>query len=144
MGEEDDRADVQAATRDFYAAVESGDLDALVALWLPGSSTVCIHQGFGPVRGTMRILRSWALVMAQATYVHYVLTDEVVEMYGDTAVVTCTENVLSAGRTTPVESFDGGRAIATHVLKRAPQRRWLLVARHASPLADSWRTAEEK
>jgi ketosteroid isomerase-like protein len=140
---DEDRADVQAATRRFYAAVESGDLDEMTALWQPGAGTVCVHPGFGPVRGTAKVLRSWALVMAQASYVQYVLTDETVELHGDTAVVSCTENVLSAGRGTPVESFDGGRAVATHVLRRSDGGRWLLVARHASPLADSWRTVEE-
>lgn len=136
----DDRSAVQAATRRFYAAVESGDLDEMAALWQPGDATLCVHPGFGPVRGTPTVLRSWALVMAQASYVHYVLTDEVVEVHGDTAVVSCTENVLSAGPGTPRESFDGGRGVATHVLRRTGDGGWLLVARHASPLADTWRT----
>ena len=136
----DDRSAVQAATRRFYAAVEAGDLDEMTALWLPGEATLCVHPGFGPVRGTATILRSWALVMAQASYVQYVLTDEVVDVHGDTAVVSCIENVLSAGRRTPKESFDGGRGVATHVLQRAGGGEWLLVARHASPLADTWRT----
>ena len=112
----------------------------MTALWLPGEATLCVHPGFGPVRGTATILRSWALVMAQASYVQYVLTDEVVDVHGDTAVVSCIENVLSAGRRTPKESFDGGRGVATHVLQRAGDGEWLLVARHASPLADTWRT----
>lgn len=136
----DDRSAVQAATRRFYAAVEAGDLDEMTALWQPGEATLCVHPGFGALRGTPTVLRSWALVMAQASYVQYVLTDEVVDVHGDLAVVSCTENVLSAGRGTPRESFDGARGVATHVLRRSGDGEWLLVARHASPLADTWRT----
>jgi len=139
----DDRAAVAQATRRFHAAVEVGDLDELTSLWQPGTGTVCVHPGFGHVRGTSAILRSWALVMAQASYVQYVITDEVIDLDGDAAIVSCTENVLSAGRGTPLQSFDGGRVAATHVLKRSGGR-WLLVARHASPLAASWRTLEER
>jgi ketosteroid isomerase-like protein len=75
--------------------------------------------------------------------VQYVLTDEVVQLHGDTAVAGCTENVLSVGRRTPVQEFDGGRAAATHVLARSDEGGWLLVARHASYLADTWQTTEE-
>jgi ketosteroid isomerase-like protein len=135
---DDDVAAVHDITRRFYAAVESGDLDEMTALWQPGQATLCIHPGFGPVRGTATVLRSWALVMAQASYVQYVLTDESVEVYGDTAIASCIENVLSAGRETPVESFDGGRTVATFVLRRPTAGQWQLVARHASPLADNW------
>jgi ketosteroid isomerase-like protein len=139
----DERAEVQAVVRRFYAAVESGDLDEMTALWQPGSQSLCVHPGFGPVRGTATVLRSWALVMAQASYVQYVLTDELVEVQGDTALAGVTENVLSAGRGTPVESFDGGRVVATFVLRRDADARWRILARHASPLADTWRTVED-
>jgi len=141
---DDDRAAVADATRRFHAAVESGDLDELTSLWQPGAGTVCVHPGFGHVRGTPAILRSWALVMAQASYVQYVITDEVIDVAGDTAIVSCTENVLSAGRGTPVQSFDGARVVATHLLRRGDGGQWLLVARHGSPLADSWRTLEDR
>jgi ketosteroid isomerase-like protein len=138
---DDDVAAVRDVTRRFYAAVESGDLDEMTALWQPGEATLCIHPGFGPVRGTATVLRSWALVMAQASYVQYVLTDEAVEVHGDTAIASCIENVLSAGRGTPVQSFDGGRTVATFVLRRCADGQWLLVARHGSPLADNWRSS---
>jgi ketosteroid isomerase-like protein len=139
----DDRAEVQAMVRRFYAAVESGDLDEMTELWQPGAQTLCVHPGFGPVLGTATILRSWALVMAQASYVQYVLTDQREEVQGDTALASVTENVLSAGRGTPVESFDGGRVVATFVLRRDTGSRWWILARHASPLADTWRTLED-
>jgi ketosteroid isomerase-like protein len=119
---DDDVAAVHDITRRFYAAVESGDLDEMTALWRPGQATLCIHPGFGPVRGTATVLRSWALVMAQASYVQYVLTDESVEVYGDTAIASCIENVLSAGRETPVESFDGGVAPLPRSSCAAPLR----------------------
>jgi ketosteroid isomerase-like protein len=141
---ERDLAAVHAAHRRFYTAVETADLDEMTALWQPGEHTVCVHPGFGQLRGTTTILRSWALVMAQASYLQYVLTDEVVDLHGDAAVVSCTENTLSAAHGAPVESFDGGRAVATHLLVRGVDEQWRLVARHASPVAAPWRAEGEQ
>lgn len=134
-----DREAVLAVHRRFYAAVESADLDELTAVWQPGPDAVCVHPGFGQLRGSTTILRSFALVMAQASYVQHVLTDEVVQLHGDSAVVSCTENVLSAAAGAPAESFDGGRVVATHVLLRTADGAWRMVARHASPLGVEWR-----
>lgn len=138
----DDRAVLLAAHRCFYDALEDGDLDAVAELWKPGEDTVCVHPGFGQLRGTATILRSFALLMAQASYVQYVLTDEVVDLHGDTAVLGCTENIMVAEHDEPAHGFDSSRAVATSVFLRV-QGTWRMVVHHASALGEEWRPWEE-
>jgi len=137
-----DEAALIAAHRRFYDAVERGDLDAMTELWKPGEDTVCVHPGFGQLRGTATILRSFALLMAQASYVQYVLTDEVVDLHGDTAVLGCTENIMVAGHDEPAQGFDSARAVATSVFVRV-QGGWRIIVHHASVLGEEWRPWEE-
>lgn len=134
-----ERDAVLAANTGFYAAIETGDLDLMRSLWLPGDETVCVHPGSEPLRGTSSILRSWTVVMANLPYVQFFLTDVAVHVRGDVASVLCSENVLAAGDDEPVESFAGGRAVATNVFVRtitAAGSVWRLWAHHASPVLD--------
>ncbi len=128
--------DVLAANTAHYTAFETGDLDLMGAVWVdgrPGEDAWCVHPGWSPIRGRSAILRSYAALMAGTTYIQFFLTDVGVAVNGDTAVVTCTENMLSAGADTPETSFAGGRAVATNVFVRAPDG-WRLLVHHASPV----------
>jgi ketosteroid isomerase-like protein len=134
---------VLGANSEFYAAFESGDLDAMTALWVPEGHAVCIHPGWAPVVGAAAVRRSWAVIMANTPYIQFILTDVDVTVVGDVASVTCTENVLSADEETPVQGFAGGKAVTTNVFRRAPggtgaegadQERWRLWIHHASPV----------
>lgn len=137
-----DRAALIRSQHRFYEAVERGDLDAMAELWKPGEDTVCVHPGFGQLRGTATILRSFALLMAQASYVQYVLTDEVVDLHGDTAVLGCTENMMVADQDEPAHGFDSARAVSTSVYLRVGGE-WRMVVHHASGLRAEWRPWEE-
>ncbi len=117
----------------FYAAFESADLDAMHDLWLDDPETLCVHPGALPVRGTPAINRSWALIMANTPYIQFFLTDVEVSVLADTASVTCTENVLTAGDDTAADAFGGARAVATNVFVRTPEG-WRLWIHHASPV----------
>jgi ketosteroid isomerase-like protein len=128
-----DRAEVERANAAYYAAFEAGDLDAMRELWLDDETTVCVHPGADPVRGTGPVGRSWALVMAHTPYIQFILTDVDVALRGDVASVTCTENVLTADETTATDAFGGARAVATNVFVRGPQG-WRLWIHHASPV----------
>ncbi len=131
---------VLAANAGFYTAIETADVDLMESLWLPGDETVCVHPGSEPLRGTPSILRSWTVVMANLPYVQFFLTDVAVSVRGDVATVYCSENVLSAPDGTAVESFAGGRAVATNVFVRTASGAgavWRLWAHHASPVLDA-------
>ncbi len=113
----------------FYRAVEQADVDAMAAVWDDGDVS-CVHPGHPAIRGRGPVLRSWSAVMAGTGSIHFLLTEVTVAEEGDTAVVTCTENILSRGA-------DGGDAVGAVVATNVFRRRaggWRLAVHHASPL----------
>jgi uncharacterized protein (TIGR02246 family) len=130
---ERERREVEAVNAAFYAAFETGDLDAMRGLWLEDPETLCVHPGALPVRGTSAISRSWALIMANTPYIQFFLTDVEVSVLDDVASVTCTENVLTADETMERDTFGGARAVATNVFVRTEDG-WRLWIHHSSPV----------
>ncbi len=133
-----DIAEVEAANTAFYEALERGDHTALADRWLPGEDLTvsCVHPGWPVLTGRGDVLRSYALIMANTEYIQFFLTDVNVAMTGDTALVTCTENILSGG---PAEEGDslgplvGQLVVATNVFRRTPDG-WKLWSHHGSPV----------
>ncbi|MFF9569468.1 nuclear transport factor 2 family protein [Streptomyces sp. NPDC014685] len=133
-----DIAAVEEANTAFYEAVERGDFEELSGLWLPGEDLTvsCVHPGWPVLTGRGEVLRSYALIMANTEYIQFFLTDVVVAMTGDTALVTCTENILSGG---PAEDGNalgplvGQLVVATNVFRRTPDG-WKLWSHHGSPV----------
>ena len=123
---------VAAANAELYAAFEAGDLDRMAAVWDddPTAAITCVHPGWPLLRGRDRVLRSWAVIMANTTYIQFFLTDVAVIVDGDLAVVTCDENIL-----TGVENDlgDDARVVATNVFRRRDDR-WRLWLHHGSPV----------
>ncbi|MFD5348590.1 nuclear transport factor 2 family protein [Streptomyces anulatus] len=137
-----DIAEVEAANTAFYEALERGDYDELSDRWLPGEDLTvsCVHPGWPVLTGRGDVLRSYALIMANTEYIQFFLTDVNVSMTGDTALVTCTENILSGG---PAEEGNalgplvGQLVVATNVFRRTADG-WKLWSHHGSPvLTDS-------
>ena len=100
------------------------------------------------LNGRGEVLRSYALIMANTEYIQFFLTDVHVSVTGDTALVTCTENILSGGPA-PEDSDElgplvGQLVVATNVFRRTPEG-WKLWSHHASPvLAEIRRGATER
>ena len=130
---------LEAVNSALYAAVETGDFDAMTAMWVDGpyaDSSVCVHPGWPPVVGRGQVLRAWALIMANTTYIQFFLTDVRSWVTGDVGVVSCQENILTgldAGPADGVADLTGGRVVATNVFRLTPDgwRAWL---HHASPV----------
>ncbi|MFJ8225597.1 nuclear transport factor 2 family protein [Streptomyces griseus] len=133
-----DIAEVEAANTAFYEALERGDHDELSGRWLPGEDLTvsCVHPGWPVLTGRGDVLRSYALIMANTEYIQFFLTDVNISMTEDTALVTCTENILSAG---PAEEGDalgplvGQLVVATNVFRRTADG-WKLWSHHGSPV----------
>ncbi|MFJ1614050.1 MULTISPECIES: nuclear transport factor 2 family protein [unclassified Streptomyces] len=133
-----DIAAVEQANTAFYEAMERGDFEELSGLWLPGEDLTvsCVHPGWPVLTGRGEVLRSYALIMANTEYIQFFLTDVGVAMTGDTALVTCTENILSGG---PAEDGNalgplvGQLVVATNVFRRTPNG-WKLWSHHGSPV----------
>lgn len=124
--------EVEAANLALYTALESADVDAMARVWddLDPDAVVCVHPGWPMLRGRAQVLRSWSAFMAGTDYIQFFLTDVRVDVRGDTAVVTCTENVL----TEVTESGEIGSAVvATNLFVRRPDG-WRVQVHHASPV----------
>ncbi len=83
------------------------------------------------------VLRSWAMIMANTSYIQFFLTDVEVELAGDVAVLTCVENILTAmdpnNPAADPASFAGAKAVATNVFRRT-EGQWRLWVHHGSPV----------
>ncbi len=128
--------EVLAAHAEFYAAFERSDYDAMQQIWADDEGVVCVHPAAEPIRGRANVMRSWMALMANAPYIQFFLTDVDAVVIGELASITCTENVLSATRDTPVGAFAGGKAAATNVFRRT-SKGWRLWIHHASPVLSS-------
>ena len=133
-------SDYLGTHRLFYDAVETGDVDLMASLWVDDADTSCVHPGALPLRGTAQVLRSWTVLMANVGYIQFFLTDVEVATFPrgadepTTAVVTCTENILSGEGLSSAEAFAGGKAVCTSILVKEPGG-WKFWSRHASPIA---------
>ncbi|MCW2830713.1 MAG: hypothetical protein JWP31_1405 [Aeromicrobium sp.] len=139
--------DALVVHRAFYDAVESGDVDLMASLWVDSPEVSCVHPGAVPLRGTSQVLRSWTVLMANVGYIQFFLTDVDVVLLPrgadrpDTAVIVCTENILSGEGMSSPEAFAGGKAVCTSILVRDPSGGrtagdWKFWSRHASPIAE--------
>ena len=124
-----DRAAVEAANAEFYAAFEASDLSRMRNVWMDDETASCVHPGWRVLRGTSRIMRSWALIFANTPYVQFFLTDVDVTVLGDVAVVRCVEGIL-----TSVTDAEGDSSVAaTNVFVRHDDG-WRLWLHHGSPM----------
>ncbi|MCA6092316.1 nuclear transport factor 2 family protein [Streptomyces cinnamoneus] len=137
-GARTDSERVELANTALYEAVERGDTAAMDRLWLnaPDTEVSCVHPGWPVLRGRSEVLRSYALIMASTDYIQFFLTDVEVSVAGDTAMVTCTENILSGA---PAENegelgpLVGQLVVATNVFRRAGDE-WKVWSHHGSPV----------
>ena len=123
---------VETANLAMYQAFEHADVDRMAEVWddVEPDAVVCVHPGWPMLRGRDHVLRSWSAVMAGTDYIQFFLTDVSISVLGDTAVVTCTENVL----TEVTEAGPGaGTVVATNVLVRRADG-WRVQVHHGSPV----------
>lgn len=125
----------------LYNAFEDADLDRMDALWADdglADSVVCVHPGWPTLRGRDEVMRSWAMIMANTSYIQFVLTDVELALAGEIAVVTCVENIITAADDdsgSESTAFAGAKGVATNVFRRTPTG-WRLWVRHGSPVLD--------
>ena len=122
----------EAVNAAMYEAFEAADVDRMQRVWdeVDPAAVVCVHPGWPMLRGREQVLRSWSAVMAGTEYIQFFLTDVRVSVLGDTAVVTCTENVLTE---VTEAAHAGSSVVATNVLVRRPGG-WRVQVHHGSPV----------
>jgi ketosteroid isomerase-like protein len=128
-----DVAAVSAANAELYAAIEAGDVDRLTAMWDLADDVVCVHPGWPAVRGRSRVLRSWAVIMANTAYIQFFATGVDVSVDGDVAIVTCEHGLLARSDESDMSFGETARVVASNVFRRRPDG-WRLWSHHASPV----------
>lgn len=123
------RAEIEAANARFYRAFEALDLARMDAVWAHDERASCVHPGWPLLAGWPAVRDSWGAIFANTEEMRFTLSDVRVVAAGETAVVTCTENILSgtAGRIAVTS------VLATNVFERRPDG-WRMVLHHASPI----------
>ncbi|HUF84461.1 MAG TPA: nuclear transport factor 2 family protein [Acidimicrobiia bacterium] len=129
---------VRAANAAFYAAFEARDLDAMAEVWERTERASVTHPGWPRLSGWGRVAGSWDAIFRHTPFIQFVLTDERVDVVGDTAWVTLDENILqAAGESDDGDDGDaplsGARVAATNVFVRDGDR-WQMVMHHGSPV----------
>jgi ketosteroid isomerase-like protein len=122
-----DAADVHEANAGFYRAFEALDVAEMDRVWAHSEHVRCVHPGWPLLCGWDAVRSSWQRIFDNTAEMRFTLSDVTVNVAGDLAWVTCTENILSeVGERVAVTAI-----LATNVFERAGTG-WLLVHHHAS------------
>ena len=121
--------EIEAANAGFYRAFETLDIARMEAVWAHDERATCVHPGWPLLTGWAAVRDSWDAIFANTEEMRFTLSDVRVVAAGDTAVVTCTENILSgvAGR------IAVSSVLATNVFERRSEG-WRMILHHASPV----------
>ena len=123
------RDQVLAANEAFYRAFESLELARMEAVWLRDPGIGCIHPGWPMLVGWGPVMESWQRIFGATLAMRFTLSDVRVEIRGELAWVTLTENLESRHRDGTVTA----RVQATNLFERRDGG-WYLVHHHGSPV----------
>lgn len=121
---EGDADDIEAA---FYDALQSGDIDKLMACWADEDEIVCIHPGGPRVVGPVAIRATFEAMFANGSIRAW--PQQVRKTQG---IASCVHNVLERVEVLGPDGVAQAWVIATNVYHKTTQG-WRLVAHHASP-----------
>lgn len=122
-----DNEAVKEANQRFYDAFGALDIQGMDSVWENADRSLCVHPGWPPIVGWDRIRESWQGIFENATLMHFNVQYVNVAVEGDSAWVTCVENITSVlqGRA------DNFGVLATNIFVRTAQG-WRMSAHHAS------------
>jgi ketosteroid isomerase-like protein len=117
--------------RAFYAAIEAGDLEAMMATWADDDEIVCIHPNGQRLNGHAAIRESWRAIFGSGKRLRVALSRSVRWQGAMLASHTLVQTLSIDGEPADVA------IAATNVFVRGADG-WRLLVHHASPLsADS-------
>lgn len=111
----------------FYDALQSGDIDKLMACWADEDDIVCVHPGGPRMVGATAIRAAFAAMFANGTIRAWPERRRKVESLGS-AVHHLVERIELLGPEGPRNAW----VLATNVYHKTAQG-WRMVAHHASP-----------
>src|SRR5258706_9495322 len=123
----DEREAVHRVNAFFYRALDNLDLEAMDEVWVHAGPVHCVHSGWDGLSGWSEVRRSWERIFNSTSWIRVTPTRIRVDIFGDVAVVTCTENI------TAKSEEDVGLAVAqaTNLFRKTPEG-WRLFHHHAS------------
>lgn len=122
-----DPEQVVEANLKFYFALESLDIDLMDEVWATDGSAICIHPYGTRLAGWENIRNSWEQIFRNTSFMRVDVSEVSVEVQGQTAWVTCLENISTAQG----DQMRRAQAYATNIFVYEDER-WLLVLHHAS------------
>lgn len=93
-------------------------------LWEHSDRAVCTHPGWASLRGWGKIASSFAALFQGDQALQFILTEERVNVDGDSAWVTVDENILG--------DQTGATVAALNLFARDDEGRWRMVVHHGS------------
>lgn len=124
-------AQVLAANRRFYDALEALDPAAMEACWTDAPPPACVHPGGPWQRGWREVHEGWDAIMRSTGYIEFEIADAAVVVVDPVAWVTCVERITSS-------TGDGGRTAVAEVAATnvfvLDASGWRLALHHASPV----------
>ena len=124
---------VAAVNAAYYAAFEARDLDAMAELWERTERATVTHPGWPTLRGWPIVLTSWEAIFRATPYIQFFLTEQRVDVAGDTAWVTLNENILQGTGEAQSALYDATVA-AVNLFVRIDGD-WRMVVHHGSPVS---------
>lgn len=126
---ETDEEEVLTANQVFYRALQSLDLAQMEAVWWHEDWVRCLHPGWDLIQGWEEVQESWANIFRSTAQMRVAVSRPLVHVVGDTAWVSCVENVTS--------TFEGGFETAlietTNIFVRRDGQ-WRMAHHHTTPL----------
>lgn len=114
---------VLRANRAFYEAFEARDIDRMSDVWEHTPRATCTHPGWNRLEGWGQVVASFLAIFQGPQPIQFILTNERVEVAGDTAWVSVDENILGDDA--------GSTATALNVFRLGPEG-WRMVVHHSS------------
>ncbi|MES2415685.1 MAG: nuclear transport factor 2 family protein [Pseudomonadota bacterium] len=111
----------------FYEALQSGDIDRLMACWADEDDIICVHPGGGRLVGAGAIRASFEAMFTNGSIQAQAEKVRVVESMG-ASVHSVLERIEILTEEGPRHAY----VIATNVYQKTAQG-WRMVAHHASP-----------
>lgn len=111
----------------FYEALQSGDIEKLMACWADEDDIVCVHPGGGRLLGAGAIRATFDAMFASGSIQARIEKIHKIESMG-ASVHSVLERIEVLTEEGPRHAY----VIATNVYQKTPQG-WRMVAHHASP-----------
>ena len=129
MADNREKEDILEANKKFYVALGDRNIDLMRTVFVRDAKAGCMHPGWVMLRGWDAIMQSWENVFDPEDKLNIKLHNVTVDVNGDTAWVTCIQELTYVRR----EPVMMNVSVSTNIFERN-ETGWLMVIHHASPV----------